>query len=67
MLTAAAGLHRTPRVLLGWLAVPVIAGAALLAWPLLESCKNSRLREIPSPDQLWKLVVFERSCSATVA
>lgn len=67
MLSAATGLRRTPRVLLGWLAVPLITGAALLGWLLLETCENSRLRELPSPDRQWKLVVFERTCSGTVA
>mgnify|MGYP000090027561 CR=1 FL=1 len=67
MISAADGLHRFPRVLLGWLALPVIAGAALFTWTLLETCENSRLRELVSPDLQWKLVIFERRCSGTVA
>ena len=67
MITAPVGLSRTPRVLLAWAALPVVTVAAVLAWLLLESCENSRLREVPSPDGRWKIVVFERYCSGTVA
>jgi hypothetical protein len=64
---AAIGLRRTPRILAAWLAVPVVMSVLLAAWLLLETCENSGLRELLSPDRSWKLVVFERSCSATVA
>ena len=67
MISVAAGLQRAPRVLLAWLALPVIVGVITVAWLLFETCENSRLRELPSPDGRWKLVVFERSCSGTVA
>ncbi len=67
MFTAATGLKRTPRILLGWLAAPVMVGAVLFAWMALETCENSRLRELASPDRQAKLVIFERSCSGTVA
>lgn len=67
MISAAAGLRRAPRLLLVWLAVPLVAAAVFLVWLLLETCENSRLRELLSPDRQWKLVIFERSCSGTVA
>ena len=67
MLSAATGLRRTPRVLFAWIALPVLVVGGVLLWPLLETCENSRLRDIESPGRDYRLIVFERSCSGTVA
>lgn len=67
MITAQLGFHRTRRALLGWLALPVFLGVAALSWQVFETCENSRLRELSSPDGEHRLVIFERNCSGTVA
>ncbi len=64
---ASVSVQRAPRVLLAWLAVPVLLALCFLAWSLLESCANTTLTEVASPRGDHKAVLFERSCTGTIA
>jgi hypothetical protein len=58
---------RAQSVVFAWLLVPVVLVAGILLANLTETCKNEPLAEVASPTGEHKLVLFERSCSGTVA
>src|SRR5688572_29487724 len=55
------------RVISAWLLVPVVLAATVLLAIQSETCKNELLAEVASPTGEHKLVLFERSCTGTVA
>ncbi len=63
-------LGRVSRVLLAWAltlpALGVLIALYWLAWPVLQTCENSRLRDIDAPGGGWRLVVYEQRCTGTV-
>lgn len=54
------------RALLIVVAVALVAVAGA-QWLLRSMCENELLSEIPSPDGVLKVVVFQRDCGATTA
>jgi hypothetical protein len=60
-------IQRLKRVAFVWLSLPVLCGIAMLAYSLSESCTNTVLTEIVSPTGEYKVSLFERKCTGTVA
>lgn len=58
---------RASRVLLGWVAAPFLVLGCYALSVLTESCANAVLTEVQSPDGKYRVVVFERTCSNTMA
>jgi hypothetical protein len=59
--------NRFKAVVVAWLLVPVVLAATILFASFAETCKNEPLAEITSPKGEHKLVLFERTCSGTIA
>lgn len=70
MIAQGGRLGRVSKALFAWVLVLLALGVLVvlysLAWPLLQTCENSRLRDIEAPGGAWRLVVYEQRCTGTV-
>jgi hypothetical protein len=67
MNTALSRLQRAPWLVAIWLALPALVCASLLVAVLSETCTNTVFAQTRFPGGEYKAILFERSCSGTVA